>query len=163
MAPASASPMGASSTQTIMNLVFGLAATVLSIIAVWQGYKMWKARSIHLASSREVYHDSSCTLPSWPIKPYLWLLETYYSSIKAFTPNTAAPRWHRWCRKTYHAILRVPVLVVISLHKPNLFNFPQAHILCRQKRSWMSVGRLLTASRPTSLVMAQFRQRSTRA
>ena len=34
--------MSLSSTQAVLTLVFGMTATLTSVVAVWQGYKFWK-------------------------------------------------------------------------------------------------------------------------
>ena len=43
MAPASS--MASNSTQSLITLVFGITATTISIITIWQGYKFWKTWS----------------------------------------------------------------------------------------------------------------------
>ena len=41
------------STQTITNLIFGLTATIISVVTVWQGHRVWKMWREHHAPDQE--------------------------------------------------------------------------------------------------------------
>ena len=52
MASASASSISSGSTQAIIALVFGLIASALGLITVWQGYQFWR-----IWNGRSSQHD----------------------------------------------------------------------------------------------------------
>ena len=60
------SPASSSSTETIINVVFGLTATAISIVTVWQGRKAWKIWRQYTRNQGNIVAgtDPICSLPA---------------------------------------------------------------------------------------------------
>ena len=67
------SSASSNSTQTITNVVFGLTATAISVVTVWQGHKVWKMWREH-NNGNEEHVAAGTNQPAPPPELFFFLL-----------------------------------------------------------------------------------------